>query len=123
MKKLAIVFVASLLIFAGCKKNLEVMEPTPSPAQVTEMANMQVNPEFDWKTVKTVQVSILSNANAVLYIKASDGSAYYKALIPSGKIYYVEITIPSHAKDVTLELAGQHATVPVENGKINYMFD
>ena len=99
------------------------MEPTPSPAIVTEMSDMEVSADFDWKTVKTVQVEILPNANAVLYIKAPDGSEYHKALIRSGSVYIVDITLPSHAKEVKLELAGQHATVPVENGIVSYMFN
>ena len=123
MKKLSIVFVVSILIFSGCKKNLEVMEPMPAPAQVTEMSDMEVSADFDWKTVKTAEVSILSNANSVLYIKSADGSVYHKAFITSGTIYKTEITLPSYEQEVKLELAGQHASVPVEFGKINHMFD
>jgi len=112
-----------LIYFSSCKKDLQVMEPTPSPVQVTAMADMEVNEDFDWKTVKTVQVEILPNANAVLYIKASDGSVYHKALIRSGRTYFAEITLPSYATEVTIELAGQKRIVPVNEGRVVASFD
>ncbi|MBC8315450.1 MAG: hypothetical protein H8E51_08095 [Bacteroidetes bacterium] len=98
MKKLAIIFVASLLIFAGCKKKMEVMEPTPSPSQVTKMADMKVNADFVWNTEKNIQVDVKSNVKGVLYIKSKDGTIYHKAnnFHSHSLVGYFRITVCNH---------------------------
>ncbi len=122
MKKLAIVFVASLFIFAGCKKDLEVMEPTPSPAMVTKMADMKVNADFDWKTIKAVQVNVLSNAKAVLYIKSKNGTVYNKGMAMHGKTYQANIAVPTHVNELEIVLGGQVRTVPITTDRISVSY-
>ena len=122
MKKLAILFVVSVLIFSSCKKDLKVMEPAPSPVQNTAMVDMKVTADFDWKTMKDLQVEIQSNTKAVLYIKSKDGTVYHKAMMNYGETYLTKITVPTHEKELEVFLAGQSRIIPVTNDRISVSF-
>ncbi|MBL7139085.1 MAG: hypothetical protein ISS17_09955 [Bacteroidales bacterium] len=119
---LGITLAVILITFTGCKKNLEVMEPAPSPAQTTAMADMKVNSDFDWKTIKDLQVEIKSNTKAVLYIKSKEGTVYHKAMLNNGETYHTSIAVPTYEKELEILLAGQTRTIPVTNDWISVSF-
>ncbi|MFH1937076.1 MAG: hypothetical protein ABIK52_05895 [Bacteroidota bacterium] len=122
MKKLAILFAVSVFIFSACKKDLKVMEPAPSPVQATAMTDIQVNADFNWKTMKNLQVEITSNATAVIYIKSPKGTVYHKAMTTNGERYHTVISVPTFETTLEVLLAGQKRTVPVTNDWISVSF-
>ncbi|NQV01322.1 MAG: hypothetical protein HQ542_01645 [Bacteroidia bacterium] len=122
MKKLSIVFVMSVLIFSACKKDLEVMEPAPAPVQTTAMADMNVDSDFDWKTIKDLQVEIKSNARAVLYIMSREGTVYHKAMMKNGETYQTSIAVPTYEAELEIVLAGQTRIIPVTKDWISVSF-
>ena len=122
MKKLAFIAIISILIFAGCKKNLEVMEPTPSPTQVTKMADMNVNADFTWNTEKNIQVDVKSNVKGVLYIKSKDGTVYHKAMMNYGDTYQTSIAVPTCETELEVLLANQSKTIPATSDWISVFF-
>ena len=122
MKKLAFIAIISILIFAGCKKNLEVMEPTPSPTQVTKMADMNVNADFAWNTEKNIQVDVKSNVKGVLYIKSKDGTVYHKAMMNYGDTYQTSIAVPTCETELEVLLANQSKTIPATSDWISVFF-
>lgn len=122
MKQLTILFFLALLAFTACKKDMNI-EPQTSETEVNSLSDIKVNDDFDWKTVQHVQVEILSNANAVLYIKSTNGDVLHKAFIGSGKVYATDVTIPSYETGINAELAGQHETGTIENGQVRITFE
>lgn len=123
IQKLAFVLLAvGLISLAGCKKDLEMMEPAPSPGMTTSMKDMKVNTDFDWKTTTAYQVAISSNAKAVLYIKSKEGTVYHKAMVNNGETYNTSITVPSYERELEILLAGQSRTVSLTNGGISVSF-
>lgn len=122
LTRLGVTLAVILITFTGCKKDLEVMEPSPSPVQTTAMEDMKVNSGFDWKTFKDIQVDISSNANAVLYIKSADGTVYHKAMMTNGANYQTTISVPTFESELTVVLAGQSRIIPLTSDWITVSF-
>ncbi len=112
-----------VIFFTGCQKDLEMMEPSPSPVQAsTATTDMQVNADFDWKTMKDLQVEVKSNTKAVLYIKSKTGSIYHKAMVNYGETYHTSFAVPTYEKELEILLAGQSKTIPIANDGITVSF-
>ncbi|MBC8315448.1 MAG: LruC domain-containing protein [Bacteroidetes bacterium] len=127
MKKLVIVFVALLLIFAGCKKNLEVMEPTPSPAQLIKMSDLVVNAGFDWKLFKTLDVTIIlpnqeANPEKLRIKSATSDKIYFSGYPEDGSnTVRTKVTLPTHVDNVLLQY-GDGSEYPIVNVMIQGNF-
>lgn len=118
-----IALVTMLVFFSSCQKDLEMMEPSPSPLQTaTTMSDMQVNADFDWKTMKDLQIEVKSNTKAVLYIKSKTGTIYHKAFVNYGESYNTTFAVPTYEKELEILLAGQSRTVSVSNDWISVSF-
>jgi len=119
---LGITLAVILITFTGCKKDLEVMEPSPSPAMTNGMADIKVNADFEWNTMKDLQLDIISNATAVLYVKSKTGVVYHKAMTNNGSTYQTTITVPTYEKELEVVLAGQSRLIPITNDRISVSF-
>jgi len=123
MKKVLMLIVLGVVLFAGCRKDLDMDNTPDDPGNIDNMSEMVVNPQFDWQTVQDVAVDVLSNANAVLYVKSTEGLVYHKSKVPSGAWYRANISIPADKTKVVLVLAGQEQTINITNGQVVASFN
>lgn len=112
----------ALTFFTSCKKDLQMMEPSPSPVQTTTMTDLKANADFDWNTMKDLQLEIKSNVKAVLYIKSKTGTVYHKAMMSAGEIYQSSVTVPTYETEIEVLLAGQSRVIPITNDWIRVSF-
>lgn len=122
MKKVALYLTVISLSFTACKKDLEMVEPEPSPNQVTAMEDLKATPEFDWKTTKEIQIEVKANMKAVLYIKSASGTVYHKSMLTTGETFHSAITIPSLENELEIVLGGQSKLIPVTDPQVTVSF-
>ncbi|MCF8304060.1 MAG: hypothetical protein K9I94_12350 [Bacteroidales bacterium] len=118
MKRIVIILIAASFIFASCQKNeLEEMAPQTEPE--TTMEDLNVSPDFDWKTSNALEITLEANKSGVVYINSEDGDTYQKAFLKGNKTYETSITIPTYAKEVNFKFNGKMYSTEVTGDKIS----
>lgn len=123
MKKFAALIMLSLLILSACRKEMNV-EPDPQQTDTLTMSTMEVSDDFDWKTLRDIEVNVTSKAQAVLYIKSSnEEQIYHKALIQPGILYPTLITIPSCETELIFSAGAQKQRIVIGQGIVTVVFN
>ncbi|MCD6111650.1 MAG: hypothetical protein J7J86_00110 [Bacteroidales bacterium] len=122
MKNLVkILVVLSVFALFSCNKNFDTIPVNPEP---TSMKDLVVDPGFNWKTSKDVDINLNSGSNnIVVYIESLEEDIYQKAFLISGSTYISKINIPAYFTEVNLIFDGNTVKVPITDGAITYSFD
>ena len=73
--------------------------------------------EFEWKTSQEFEISVLPNANAIVYVKSADNKVYHKQFLQSGHEVSLAVTVPTYEKELVIELAGQRQKLDLSTGE------
>ena len=115
-----ILVVLSVFALFSCNKNFDTIPVNPEP---TSMKDLVIDPGFNWKTSKDIDISLNSNSNNIVYIESLEEDVYQKAFLNSGNTYISKITIPTYVTEVNLIFDGNTVKVPITDGAITYSFD
>ena len=130
MKKLLFILpiIAALLLWSCMKPKVDEMAREGS-RQIKSMNDLVVNPDFDWKTTRTINVDIKLPANLnVLPLTISDkeGKRVYFTGYPENESNELKtlITIPTYEKDLKISFAKESKVssreVPIQDNKLVY---
>jgi len=124
MKKLI-----TVLLIAGIGLGLTLCQKpktneTDTQANVSKDINsLEVDDNFNWKTIKDIQVSLTSSTDNVVFIKSIKGDVYLKAFLKSGQKFDTKITIPTYVEEVMVVCKGQSQKLSVVDKTLTYSFN
>lgn len=128
-KFLSAILVLSLVAASCSKKDDDKTDPGVDPV-IESVNDLQVPPDFDWKTTQTVDITVelpASGSIQPLIITNRDGSRrYFKGFPEDGsRTLRTRITIPTYVYEVRLTYSGAVGpnTAFVSNGQLHYDFN
>jgi beta-mannanase len=120
MKKIIISFVLSLVILSSCNKD---KQDDNIPGTPTEMKDLKVPANFDWKTTKDIKISITANTFGLVEVFSSNNEAYQKVFLTADKTYEMKLTVPAYEKVVKLKFSGQEKVLELNSGELTHQFN
>lgn len=119
MRKLTfLTAIIALLAFSSCKKDRsEPVQTLPS-----NMNEMVVPQDFDWKTSKNLEIAITASAGGIVEASATDGRSYQRAFLKANQTYTMELSVPTYEKKLILNFAGQKTTIDLTSEQLSYRF-
>jgi len=97
---------------------------TDTQAELSKDINtLDVDDNFNWKTIKDIQVSLTSSTDNVVFIKSIKGDVYLKAFLKSGQKFDTKITIPTYVEEVMVVCNGQSQKLSVVDKVLTYSFN
>lgn len=121
-------FVVLVLVLAfamttqSCLKDKVQISEAVEDVDVEE-EDLTFSDDFEWKTTQSIELSVLPNANAVFYVKATDNRVYHKEYLKSGHAVTISVTIASYEKELVVELAGQRQKLDLSLGEYNVVYN
>ncbi len=112
------------LLFGACQKPDIINDEVEAPeTEITEMNDLQIDKDFDWKTTKDVSVKVEGKLAAAVLIKGADGNVYQKAMLTPGQTYETTITVPSYVDEIVFASNGMSVPTPISNNLVEYTFN
>jgi hypothetical protein len=97
---------------------------TDTQANVSKDINsLEVDDNFNWKTIKDIQVSLTSSTDNVVFVKSVKGDVYLKALLKGGHRFDTKITIPTYVEEVLVVCNGQTQKLSVVDKVLTCSFN
>jgi hypothetical protein len=119
MKKLPI-FILFLLILSSCAKDKPSDNPTSIP---TEMKELKVPSNFDWKTTKDITLNISAKNTGLVEVLSSKDEIYQKVFLTAEKTYVMKLTVPTYETTVKLVFSGQEKILELNSAELTYQFN
>jgi hypothetical protein len=122
MQWFSLVVITTVFILSGCRKT----ESPVIPETQETIFDLQVSPEFDWKTMKTVSVNISGLSVPVkirntFYVKSVDGKAiYFNDLLEMDQNYTLRVTIPAYVTQMVASYGTISKTLDINGNAINF---
>lgn len=120
-RTIAMLFAIAVTTQSCLKDKISVEEEVEDVAVETD--EIKFSDDFEWKTTQGVQLRVLPNANAVLYVKSADDKVYHKEFLKSGHAVDVPLTLPSFETELIVELAGQRQKLDLSLGEFNVVYN
>ncbi len=120
MRKLLILTFSLAVLFTACKKDVN---EGPTPDTPTNMEDLKVAADFNWKTTRDIQLTLTSKTNSLAEVTSLEGASYQKAFLKMGTPYTLKFSIPSFETKVIVRYMGQSATLDLGNGTLNHQFE
>ena len=128
MKNL-ILLIAIGVIFSlsSCsKESVNSMAPaqvTPTAAApITKTEQLKVASDFNWKTFKTVQLTLTGTANSLVEVASSNNTVYQRAYLSKDLAYTMKLSVSSYETSVHLLYMGKDVNVNLSSNNIAYKF-
>lgn len=119
MKNIILLSLAVMFVFASCKKDVN-NEVDP---QVNDgMENLNVNPDFDWKTTKVYTVDFTTYANSLVKITDQSGKLVKVAMLNKENPTTVRFSVPAYLDKVKLSFLGSEAELALTGTSMVYNF-
>lgn len=116
IKLILLVLVISLT--SSCRKD-RIADITPANP---EMKSIEVTDQFDWKTMKDIQVLLEGPVTSLVEIIGQEGTVYHKAYLIQNQLYDVKLAIPVFEKKLTILYYGKSVAIDVDKTQLNYKF-
>jgi len=121
MRKFLVLMFISTLTLWSCNKDVDFEKVTPEKKSFSEI---EVQPNFDWKTTIEYEFSIKGYANNILKITSENGQKVYQStMLKKDTNVLINISLPAYEKTVRLKYMGQDVIVDLNNKNINYTFN
>lgn len=122
MKRFTGLLILSLtLALVSCQKS-NLSNISPATPATNSMDNLQVPSTFNWKTTRTVNLTITANANNLVDVTSSKGVSYQKAFLQPNVAYTMKLVIPAYENTLNLNFMGKKSTLAITSDNMNYQF-
>jgi hypothetical protein len=119
MKKIFLLLFSISLILSSCRKdNIKIAEPD-IPISMDELT---IESDFDWKTTKEIQITILAKQSSIANITNLEGISFQKAFIKANQSYTMKLEVPSYEKSVRLKFLDHDIVLELNSSTLNYDF-
>ncbi|MBN2614875.1 MAG: hypothetical protein JXR71_04215 [Bacteroidales bacterium] len=121
MKKvIVLMFFSFAMMLVSCQKQ-SLVGPNP-PTESKTMDNLQVPSSFNWKTTRTVQLTLTAKANNLVDITSSKGVSFQRAFLKANTAYTMKLVIPAYEKTLKVKFMGQEVTLNINSDNLSYQF-
>lgn len=121
MKKLLILLSISTLIFWSCTKDVDF---DFAPTEKKSFSEIDVKPNFDWKTTIDYKFNVKGYANSIMKITSDNGQKiYHSIMLKQDANIGFNISLPAYEKTVRLKYMGQDIKIDLIGRNINYSFN
>ncbi len=121
--------ILTMIIFSSCSKKwddiaAEAEKNTALTEEViTELGDLQAPDNFDWKTVKDVEITLTGSENGLVEASSGTGVIYQKAYLASNQPYTMKLTVPTYESSVQLKMNNRSESVSISSGNVSYSFN
>lgn len=136
MKKLVyLISIGFVFILSSCSKAPVIEDPTSlvtpttttstttTDNTITNLDELEVSSNFNWKTYKDVSLILTGNNNSIVEVISQDGqTVYQKVYLTNNKAYEIKLAVPTYEKQLKLKFNGQVKSVNISSGNANYTF-
>ena len=129
MKNLILLLViGTVLTLSSCQKEavsslLPNSVTPPKTEQITKTEQLKVASDFNWKTVKDIQLSLTGTANSIVEVASSNQTVYQRAYLSKDQTYIMKLSVPSYETSVHLLYMGKDVNINLSSNNIVYKFD
>ena len=129
MKNLILLLVVgTILTLSSCKKEADSsMLPNsttpPKTEQITKTEQLKVASDFDWKTIKDVQLTLTGTASGIVEVTSATQAVYQRAYLSKDQEYIMKISVPSDETSVHLLYLGKDINLSLSSNNIAYKFN
>lgn len=116
--RIFILIISLTAVFTSCKKDRDIEKPSAP----TVMEELQVPSNFDWKTTRDIQLTLVANTNGIAEVTNMKGIAYQKAYLTSAVPYVMKLTLPTYEKNVGVKFMGQTQTIELTSSILSISF-
>ena len=104
MKNILLTLIIITTLLSSCRKD----DINDDDIVVTDMSDLVISEDFDWKTIKTINVQLTlpeDDALRILYIYSEDGSRLYFKGHPSdgSNVLEAKVTIPTYEHKLSVK--------------------
>lgn len=110
-----------MIAMVSCQKSA-IAPTTPATTQTASMDNLSVPSSFNWKTTRTVNLTLKANTNNLVNVTSSKGISYEKAFLQAGKAYTMKLVIPAYEQTLKLNFMGKTVSLSISSSNMNYQF-
>lgn len=131
MKKLTVLLLGILIIalFSSCSKRWDDIpgqsetSSTPAEQEITALGDMQAPANFDWKTVKDIEITISANSNGLVEASSPNGVTYQRAYLNSDQEYTMKLTVPTYERSINLKKDNRSESISITSSKVIFSFN
>lgn len=113
-------FFSFAMMLVSCQKQ-SLVDPS-QPTQSNTMESLQVPSSFNWKTTRTVQLTLTAKANNLVDVTSSKGVSFQRAFLKANKAYTMKLVIPAYENTLQVKFMGQDVTLNITSGNMSYQF-
>ena len=108
MKKILFTLIILSTILTSCRKDNIGDKSKTDDVVVTEMSELVISEDFNWKTIKTINIQVTlpeDDASRILYVYSEDGTRLYFEGHPSdgSNVLETKVTIPAYEYMLSLK--------------------
>ena len=119
MKKLFILLISALFLFASCKKE---KVNNDSSENVNSMTELNISSDFNWKTTKDYQIKLTASNSSLVKVENGNGVVFQKAFLMANETYNMKLTLPSYQKTVHIKFLDEVNIVKLESSELECKF-
>jgi len=130
MKNLILLLViGAIFTLSSCRKEaVSSMQPTSAAVAttatpITKTEQLKVASDFNWKTVKDIQLSLTGTSNSIVEVVSSNQTVYQRAYLSKDQTYTMTLSVPSYETSVHLLYMGKDVNVNLSSNNIVYKFN
>jgi len=130
MKKTVLLLMGLMIIIlsTSCSKQWDTPDQTGNDTQIqnTEINTMgavRAPDNFNWKTMKDVEIKINGSSSGIVEAISSKGVIYQKAYLNSNQSYTMKLTVPTYESSIQLKKDGRSELVSISSGNVSYTFN
>jgi hypothetical protein len=95
---------------------------TGSQNNVSNMGEMDIPANFDWKTHKDVHVKLRGYQSSAVRFLSKDGTVYHQARLIDNNEYSFKLTIPAYMEKITVVYLEHEKNFDLNRQEINHTF-
>ena len=121
--------IGAIFTLSSCRKEaVSSMQPTSAAVAttatpITKTEQLKVASDFNWKTVKDIQLSLTGTSNSIVEVVSSNQTVYQRAYLSKDQTYTMTLSVPSYETSVHLLYMGKDVNVNLSSNNIVYKFN
>ncbi|PKP29434.1 MAG: hypothetical protein CVU00_15640 [Bacteroidetes bacterium HGW-Bacteroidetes-17] len=117
-----------IILSTSCSKQWDTPDPIENDPQIqnteiTTLSDVRVPDNFNWKTVRDVEIKISGSSNGLVEAISSKGVVYQKAYLNGSQSYTMKLTVPTYESSIQLKKDGRSEQVSISSGNVSYTFN
>lgn len=114
--------ILSLMYLAACNAPTDSGVDTGSQNNVSNMNEMDIPANFDWKTHKDINVNLRGYQSSLVRFLSEDGTVYHQARLIDNNEYSFKLSVPAYMEKITVVYLEHEKNFDLNRQEINHTF-